>query len=114
MEDISHNFFLSKIRFPNVVKMELPSELVMWTFAIGVPIEDVSNAWLNNTYWSGSLSLIFPTFHYFFNILKVVTVIPVLVAAATKFFATKNSLKFGTYAALIIGRLLKIGINSRR
>ena len=39
------------------------------------------------------------------------TVIPVLVAAAFNNFATKNPLKFDTYAALILGRLLKYTVN---
>ena len=46
-------------------------------------------------------------FHFSFR----ATVIPVLVAAAFNNFATKNPLKFDTYAALILGRLLKYTVN---
>ena len=42
---------------------------------------------------------------------QIYTVIPVLVAAAFNNFATKNPLKFDTYAALILGRLLKYTVN---
>ena len=48
----------------------------------------------------------------FYQILNIViTVIPVLVAAAFNNFATKNPLKFDTYAALTLGRLLKYTVN---
>ena len=52
-----------------------------------------------------------PKCHTFFKIYYLCTVIPVLVAAAFNNFATKNPLKFDTYAALILGRLLKYTVN---